>query len=932
MTGCALTICFVVLGLLLSAARADQTDSAAAVDGWVNLAGQWRFALDPNNAGLKEEWFLKSLDDTVQLPGTTDKNRKGPPSNDHQTAHLTRLYPFVGSAWYQQDIVIPPDWTHKRVVLFLERTKNSRFWVDGNCLGSQNSLVVPHVYMLGAPSPGRHQLTLRINNSEYPPIGDAHQISDHTQTNWNGVIGKIGLLVTDPVYIDDVQIYPDRPARKVRVRVEVGNITGLRANGTLTISAAGEDAKPQGEPVSISFPVADKRAIVEVNCALGDTARCWDEFSPVLYKLTVSLNGSAADLKLSDRREINFGLRDFTAAGSTQFRVNGKTTFLRGKHDACVFPLTGFSPMTVDGWLKVFNIAKSYGINHYRFHTWCPPEAAFVAADQLGIYMEPELPNWAAFGDPNHDDFCRAEGERILRTFGNHPSFVMLALGNELAGKQELMATFVRHFRETDPRHLYAQGTNNWFGMVDPNDDFWVSWQVRWQKIRGSYAAVDVPLGHIQIGPPTTTKDYTREIAGITVPVISTEIGQYQIYPDYREIDKYTGVLRARNLEAFRDRLKRHGMLDQAEDFRRASGALSVICYKEDIEAALRTRGFGGFQLLDLQDFPGQGTALVGILDAFMDSKGLITPAKWREFCSETVPLVLMSKFTWTNNETFTAKAKVANYGQSDITDVVGIWTLNDSNGRTVTSGRLPAQNIPQGSLVSLGDVNIPLKDFLSPAKLELKLALDGTGFTNSYDIWVYPDVVDTAAGKVVVSRKLDDAARKALASGQSVLLLPEPNDLNNSIEGAFAPDFWNYGMFKKIAEERKMPVAPGTLGILCDPNHPAFAGFPTDFHTNWQWFNLLRNSRSMILDAMPTGFRPLVQIIDNCERAQKLAAIFEVKVGEGKLLVCSINLPALQDKPEARQLLHSLLKYMNSDRFAPATAVDDATLQRILQ
>jgi len=508
----------------------------------------------------------------------------------------------------------------------------------------------------------------------------------------------------------------------------------------------------------------------------------------------------------------------------------------------------------------------------------------------------------------------------------------MLALGNELGGKQELMAPFVKHFREIDSRHLYSQGTNNWFGMVDPNDDFWVSWQVRWQKIRGSYAAVDIPLGHVQIGPPSTNKDYIAEIDGLKVTIISTEIGQYQVYPDYCEIEKYTGVVRAKNFEIFRERLKRKGMLDQADDFFRASGALAVICYKEDIEAALRTRGFGGFQLLDLQDFPGQGTALVGILDAFMDSKGLITPAQWRQFCCETVPLVRMSKFTWTTNETFIAKAQIAHYGLSDLKDVTGVWMLKNSKGDTIASGRFPAKNIPQGSLPSLGEIQIPLKDCPAPAKLQLTLALEGTSFVNSYDIWVYPDTVDTTAGKVIISRKFDDAARHALALGKSVLLIPEPNDLNNSIEGAFASDFWNYGMFEKLAKERKMPVAPGTLGILCDPNHPALAGFPTDFYSNWQWFHLLRNSRSMILDAMPAGYRSIVQVIDNCERAHKLAVIFEAKIGTGKLLVCSIDLPGQKDKPEARQLLHSLLEYMNSDRFAPAVETDDSALRQIFK
>ncbi|MGD1041902.1 MAG: sugar-binding domain-containing protein [Sedimentisphaerales bacterium] len=902
-----------------------------AADNWIPLAGKWRFALDVNNAGVKEKWFEKTLDDTIQLPGTTDENSKGTLNNARETTRLTRLYPLVGSAWYQQDINVPTDWSNKCITLFLERTKNSRLWVDGNGLGTQNSLVTPHIYSLGPLSPGRHQLTLRINNSEYPPIGDPHQISDQTQTNWNGAIGKIGLIATDPVYIDDVQVYPDVAAKTIRVRVAVVNTKGLLANSTLTLNASKSDGTPQGKPVSIAFPAGDKPSVVEVNYPLGDTAQCWDEFAPVLYRIAVSLDASSAGKKYAYNREVVFGLREFKAKG-TQFNINGKTTLLRGKHDACVFPLTGYPPMTVDGWLKVFNIAKSYGINHYRFHTWCPPEAAFEAADQLGIYMEPELPNWANFGEPNHDNFCLAEGERLLKMFGNHPSFVMLSLGNELGGKQELMAPVVKHFRQLDSRHLYAQGTNNWFGMVDPNDDFWVSWQVRWQKIRGSYAAVDTPLGHIQIGPPGTEKDYAREIKGITVPVVSTEIGQYQIYPDYREIDKYTGVVRARNFEIFRDRLKQNGMLDQADDFFRASGALAVLCYREDIEATLRTPGFGGFQLLDLQDFPGQGTALVGILDAFMDSKGLIEPAKWRQFCSETVPLIRMSKYTWTVGETFNAKTRVAHFGSSDINDAVGVWTLQNAKGDTLASGRLPSQNISQGTLVSLGDINIPLKDIASPAKLKLTLAIEGTKFTNSYNIWVYPDKVDTSAGNVIVSRKYDDAAREALNAGKSVLLIPEANDLENSLEGTFASDFWNYGMFKKLAEERKMPLAPGTLGILCDPNHPAFADFPTEFHSNWQWFNLLRNSRTMILDAMPAGYRPIVQVIDNLERAKKLGNVFEVKMGKGKLLVCSINLPAIQDKPEARQLLHSLLRYMNSDRFVPATAIDETTLRRILE
>ena len=895
---------------------------------WVPLAGEWRFALDPKNEGVTGKWFQGRLDDRIQLPGTTDEARKGTRNEARETGRLTRVFPYLGAAWYQRDIEVPAAWGSKRVVLELERTKTSRLWVDGNAVGSQDSLVAPHRYAMGTLTPGRHQLTLRIDNAEYAPIGDPHQISDHTQTNWNGIIGRIGLTVTDRVWIEDVQVYPDFAAHKIRVRVEVGNETGQAAAGTLglKLEPSSYNRGYFGPTPNVTFSSSGERAPVETTYTVGG-APGWDEFSPVLYTLSVSLKAPGS----ADRRDIRFGLRDFSARGGTQFRINGKTIFLRGRHDACVFPLTGYPPMTVDGWLRVFKISKSYGLNHHRFHTWTPPEAAFEAADQLGVYLQPELPNWSAYGETAaHDDFLRAEGERLLRAFGNHPSFVMLSLGNELGGNQEARAAFVKHFRELDGRHLYAQGTNNWVSSVPPGDDYYASFQVRGQKVRGSFGSVDKPLGHVQTGPPSTMKDYRAAIAGVSVPVIGHEVGEYQTAPDFREIPKYTGVVQARNLEAFRERLEKHGMLDQADDFFRASGALALRCYREDIEAALRTPGFGGFQLLDLQDFPGQGTALVGMLDAFLDAKGLIEPAEWREFCSETVPLLLMTKRTWTRGETFSAGVEVANYGPVEIAPDLAFWKLLEAgSGSVLASGRLAATRIPQGSVTALGEIRIPLAAAPAPARLRLQVVLDGR--RNSYDIWVYPDAVDTAPGQVVVSRSLDQA-RQALASGARVLLLPEPAKLPESIEGMWASDFWNWGMFKSLSEERHMPVAPGTLGILCDPKHPALADFPTEFHSDWQWFHLLQNSRALILDGMPAGTRPLVQVIDNYERAHRLGVIFEARVGSGRLLVSAIDLMGQQDKPEARQLMHSLLRYMNSNRFEPATEMDFEQLATILR
>lgn len=915
------------------------SSSMYAQENWIPLNGGWRFALDPRNQGVKEAWYNTSLQDTIQLPGTTDEGRKGTLNLEREPGRLTRLYPYDGAAWYQREIRVPQAWAGKRLTLFLERTKISRLWVDGErCGQEQNSLVAPHRYLLGELKPGLHRLTLRINNTGYPPIGDPHQISDQTQTNWNGIIGRLGIEVTSKAWIEDVQIYSDWGKQQARFLVTIGHESGTASSGTLRISAScGNLAAPPFSPITFSVPAEQKEKPLDFLFPLGKGAASWDEFSPQLYTVLMTLEGKESGRRFEQTRRLTFGLREFRAEGA-KFKINGKTTFLRGKHDACVFPLTGHPPMTAVEWKKIFQIAQSYGINHYRFHTWCPPDAAFAAADELGIYLQPELPNWQAFGEPAHDEFLKAEGERLLKTFGNHPSFVMLSLGNELGGRQELMAPFVAHFRHLDSRHLYAQGTNNWFPGPDAGDDYFASFQVGGKKIRGSFGTVDMPLGHVQTGPANTLKSYDAEVASLKVPVVSHEIGEYQVAPDFKEIPQYRGVLVARNLEIFRERMGKKGLLEQAENFLRASGALAALCYREDIEAALRTRDFAGFQLLDLQDFPGQGTALVGILNSFMESKGIIDPARWRQFCAPTVPLVQLARYCWTQNEEFNASVEVAHYGAASLENARFRWAVKNDSGITLLSGQFPAKTVEQGNLTPLGEIRLSLSGLPAPAHLRLQVELERTQVRNEYDFWAYPQSPAMDPGQVVISRGFDAEARRVLEEGGRLLLLPDFEHLPefrltpHSVQGAFASDFWNWGMFKKLAEERSAPIAPGTLGIWCRPDHPAFREFPTESHSNWQWFNLLENSRALILDGINPALKPIVTVIDNYERAHRLGNLLECKVGQGSVLLCTLDLLALKDQPEARQLLHSLLTYMNSAEFHPETTLSGEELSSLLR
>jgi hypothetical protein len=917
---------FWVLFAAMSLAAAVGQAASEKSERVMSLAGEWRFI---RGGPSTSDTMLPKLDfsDTINLPGTTDTNRKGPANEDRPLDNLSQPWNFQGTCWYQRDITIPQAWTGKRVTLILERTKFTQVFLDGELMGQNPIVCTSQEYELGSNlAPGLHKLTIAVDNNRLPPFGaDSHQYSGNTQGNWNGIIGRIELQAHDAVSLGDVQVYPSAATRSIRVKVRLHGLAPAPGEGSLSLAVTGP---------GVSSNVSETKTIpwhdqidYTVDLSLGPNAELWDEFHPVLQTLTVHLSGAGVE----DTQVIKFGLRNFTTR-DRQFNINGHTVFLRGKHDGCVFPLTGHPPMDVAGWVKYFTVLKNYGINHVRFHSWTPPDAAFTAADQMGFYLQPELPFWGSF-DESVRAALQPEAERILRQYGNHPSFVMFSMGNENWGVAEVLDSLVGHLRDLDARHLYIRGTNAMsYRGPGPNDDYEVSASVRGHdgadiKIRGSFAGTFDGQGHVQNASPGTMTDYSQGVAANTVPSMGHEIGQFTVYPNYREIDKYTGVDRPYNLEHFRDDLARAGMADEDAAFAKASGALSALCYREDIETYLRTPKIAGFDLLDLQDFPGQGTALVGILDAFMDSKGILTPEQWRQFCSPVVLLAKFPKYVWTNDETFGASIETAQYGAEDIHSASLMWTLSDGAGHKLASGELPAVDLPRGGLRSVGDISIPLSSVKKAAQVRLDLSLVGTPIATSYPLWVYPAHVTLPNPTgVLVERSFNAAARDALAAGLKVLLVCDSGQpLARTVGGAFANDYWSFRFFYN---------KPGTVGLLCDPANPALAQFPTESHSNWQWFDIAWSSQPLVLDGVtPKTFRPILQAIDNCDRNHKLGAIFEAKVGPGNLLVCTPDLIKLSDDhPEARQLLRSLLTYVGSDKFSPTTAMSVDALKQLLR
>lgn len=907
----------------------------------IPLEGNWGLQLDTAGAGIAPDWLTKSCTDSLFLPGTTDMGKKGTYNTDMTlTTSLSREYVFEGKALYTKQVDIPEEWDGTSVRLVMERTKPTTIWIDGKEVGANNDISTAQQYDLSSYLfPGTHTVAILVDNGKQAVpekvYGSSHAYSASTQTNWNGIIGDFYLESVPLCGIDDIQLYPDVAKKVVTARVTLRNPDKGAGKGILSFYAEAWNTDKQHKTPVQTVEVDWTKPEQELELALGDKALLWSEFTPALYRLSVSLKTDQS----VDTEQATFGLRDFKTKGR-QFTMNGKTTFLRGKHDACVFPLIAHTAMDVETWRHYFQVAKQYGINHYRFHSWCPPEACFEAADIEGIYLQPELPIWGNIDidDTELCDYLLKEGRNLHRAYSNHASFVMFGLGNEMSGEEGL-AMLIQTFKKEDNRHIYSSGSNNYLGFKgkQANEDYFTTCRVGREgdkqfntHARASFSFADAyDGGYLNHTYPNSEMDFSSANVLCDVPIISHETGQFQVYPNYEEIKKYTGVLKPRNFEIFKKRLEEAGMINLAYDFMMASGKWSALLYRADIEMNLRTPEWGGFQLLDLQDYPGQGSAYVGILDAFMESKGLIAPEEWRHFCSEVVPLFCTEKFCWTNDEALTGEVEIANYSESDLNSKQLSWTLTDSKQQVLDKGVLPLQ-VKQGELAKVGTLKPAIASVRKAEKVTLALSIDGTPYRNDYSLWIYPaaDKEVAPSEDICVTDDLD-AHLKYLTEGGKVLWFPSKDKhKDQTVGGLFQTDYWNYRMFRTICENLDRPVSPGTLGILTDPGHPALADFPTEFHTNWQWFPIIKQSYPMILDRLSDDYRPIVQVIDNVERNHKLGLLFEFKVGNGKLLVCMSDLKAVQDKPEARQFYRSILEYMESSAFAPSYSLSAKDLQ----
>jgi len=911
----------------------------------ISLSGRWRVALDVWNKGGESSWYNSgwqkrvlpltkelhtyyttffrcadfTMEDWITLPGSPAEANIGTNLTPSRaiTPGLERVIKYDGPYWVQRSVTIPKNWAGKTAEFSMERVPGvSILYWDGKLIGECHGYDVPQKFEIKPPFtiPGQHSITIYTSKQDIKYRQSGHGLSSENGVGWNGIIGRIELQAEADLCLKDVQVYPNIKNNSVKVALKIKENKRLNNDLSLTFFIRN---KKEGSPFEKIKSITLKSGALEIpgeELTLKHKALLWSEFSPNLYELkTVLTTGEANDISV-----VTFGMREFTTQGKSFF-MNGKKIFLRGAQQDGSAPLGNYTPMGSDYWLRIMKISREYGLNHLRCHTWCPPEAAFAAADETGIILQIELPSYGPY---------YKELTRIIDTYGNHPSFCLLALGNELFNHDEASKKAINSARLHDPRHLYTCTSHPYSPGCD--DDFFVSaWGWGDDSIVDNYPEKVNTGGKPIVGivwsggdvvtqtrfnmqNPATKMDYRNEIKKSPIPVISHEVGQWAMFPDLSVLKKYTGTLRNTNYEKVKLKLENRGMLEQAQDFAMASGKFSALLYKEEIESALRTPNLGGFNLLGINDFEGQNLAVVGILNEFWDSKNILTPNQHHQYCGPIVPLARMTKRVWKQDETLDVSMELAHYGERDLLKAQPLWHIANAKGEIIQQGKFIQQDILQGGLRNIGTISWLLNGVAIAQKLTLTVEIQNSKIKNSWEFWVYPTDINVQRGNIKIFNSWGKNVKEALNAGESVLLVPDPGSLKDGFrESCFTTVFWN-SIFKWMQRAH-------TLGILCNPSHPIFKEFPTDSYSNWQWWDIAMNANAMYLNNFPVKMKPLVQVIDTYAINDKLAYLWECKVGKGRLLVSTINFSKnMEQRTASKQLYKSLTDYMNGKEFKP--------------
>ncbi len=825
---------------------------------------------------LSGVWRCREFDVPFTVPGSACESNIGEKTQLPQEMTKETVRSLLQHHRYRGELTLEREYDtggidpELELYLYMERVSlKSELFIDGEKCGREKlSFSLPHIYKIPR---GKHTLAVKIDNSDILNIGNMSSgYSEDTCGFWNGIAGRVCICAVPKCRIERADIYPELESGRVKIKfLIICPHHDPMSHTTARLEYGFDGMHTVSEDIDI---YTNKSYITRYYDLSGESYTLWSEFSPALYTLrsAVVYNGVKSE---------HTAVTGFRALKSEngRFFLNSSPISLRGTVDCGIFPETGYPPTDKAHWLKVMGTVKEYGLNHVRFHSWCPPHAAFEAADEIGVYLQIEMPLWLnhdvselSFGDDGcHEMFFRNEAVGIMREYGNHPSFMLFSNGNEIMGDFAALEDNITMLKALDPRHLYTL-TSNFDRIPTEADDFFLAFNCGGTRIRTQGREDETAEG--------TFLNYSDAVNRTDIPIMSFETGQFSVYPDVREMTHYNGVMLPTNIYAVRRDMEKRGIVNRCGEYVRASGELAALMYKDEIEAVLRTEGMGGTQLLALTDYPGQCLATVGLLNVFWESKGIIEPERFREFCSPRVPL-MKAKRIFCAGDVFEAELMLYDFSEKPLTAPEYTLTFLDGNKEVCS--------------VKTGESKVSVKlDFIRKSTA-LKAELSVEGAKNSWDIYVFEN---SAAQDMKVFEYPDEAFEKACEAGGRVMLRSTAPDENSRIKGGFLPVFWSPAYFPS-----KNPS-----GIIVNDTE-ILDGFPSGRYTGYQWKRLLEDSYFSDISSMGEHFEPIIDAVPNFFDNTRMSPLFVYVHKKAEVLVCGFDLDA--DYPEARALKAALYR-----------------------
>jgi len=909
----------------------------------VDLNGTWEFKLDKEGVGTTQGWHegQGTFDRTIQIPGVPQAQGIGTPN-------YRQKHQFLDPFWVRRKFQMPAITSGQRVWLRLGGVlPAAAVYLNGAYVGyTKSSRTQQRVDVTEFVKPGIENL-MAIKVCDFPKVRlDGIYEWQEVSMIWSGVYRPVCLEITDQVSLIDEYIQP----RLVQSKTDVSFTLSHPSPSPLRVVLRAMDGKRVIGSTTVTVPAGKTEGSAEVKLGKFIT---WYPTHPKLYTMETLIYRGGGPQPI-DKGGLRFGMREI-ATTTNKFMLNGKPIYVRCMGDIALYLDTIAPPVDLNWYLPRLKLARDFGINMGKVCVEMWSQDFVEAADEAGIMLIQEVPFGVGPGlranrytiNQEFRNYFSYELDGLVKQSRNHASVVSYSMSSELEFGQQTQESFnffSRDFtsqaKKLAPHALAIDCT----GYVDSIKT------AKGDRITDFYASI-IPTWSKEVLDETVVNNDSRH------PALLHEWNWWSCYPDPTDKPKYKDTQMLPTwFDTLLESARKNGQEDLIPTYRRNSLWLQTISRKDGLEYARRCPHVEGFILWSWVDFHQYAE---GVLDDFWQPKNVSAQEFLKSAGDTVIVLAREGNRSLRLGERERIPVAVSHYGEANLAGSVLKWKAMRGN-KVFDQGHLPLPSIKYGELTQAGDVAVKLPNADKGYKFELLVSLEKRGKVvnaNNWSFWAFPepgcDVIAlgqaTNAGhtignavflrlkpassvpipaqtKLVVADVVDQPLADYIKRGGKCLLFTWGAVIEqDKIYYKGMPNFYTY--FRALPWN----AGPGNAGSVITP-HPALAGFPCEELCDLQFVWAIRGVIPMNFEPLRQyGVKPIIRMIDFYKNNANNAHLLEFRVGTGRVLATSLNiLTNLNQKLDVRNLTASLMRYAESENFAPSAQVPEAEFVRL--